>query len=87
LTERYQIADAFDLIVSSAEEKIMKPDPELFLRTLDKLRNKPSECIFVDDMEANVTSALNLGLKAIRFAPDTDLAAEFKRYGVTSGED
>ncbi len=87
LTERYQIADAFDIIVCSAEEKIMKPDPELFLRALDKLQNKPSECIFVDDMEVNVKAAQNLGLKAIRFEPDIDLAAEFERYGVTKGGD
>ncbi|MGB3713639.1 MAG: HAD-IA family hydrolase [Candidatus Promineifilaceae bacterium] len=85
LTDRYQIADAFDLIVFSAEEKIMKPDPELYLRTLDRLRNKPSECIFVDDMEVNVNAAQNLGMQAIRFTPDIDLAAEFERYGVRQG--
>ncbi len=85
LTDRYQIADAFDLIVFSAEEKIMKPDPQMYLRTLSRLQNKPFECIFVDDMEVNVAAAQNLGLKAIRFTPDIDLAAEFERYGVTQG--
>jgi epoxide hydrolase-like predicted phosphatase len=85
LIDRYQIADAFDLIVFSAEEKIMKPDPELYLRTLKRLRNIPSECIFIDDMEINVTAAQNLGLKAIRFTPEIDLAAEFERYGVMIG--
>jgi epoxide hydrolase-like predicted phosphatase len=82
LTERYQIADAFDLVVISAEEKIMKPDPELYLRAIERLKLEPAECIFIDDMIANVTAARNLGMKAIHFTPEIDLAAELRRQGV-----
>jgi hypothetical protein len=34
---RYPMADAFDLIVGSADERVMKPAPEIFLRTLARL--------------------------------------------------
>jgi epoxide hydrolase-like predicted phosphatase len=85
LAQRYQIADAFDLIVCSAEEKIMKPSPGIYERTLRRLELEPSESIFIDDMEINVTAARELGLKALRFTPALDLSAELQSYGLKIG--
>ena len=85
LEERYQIADAFDLIVCSAEEKVMKPNPEIYIRTLERLEIEPSEGIFVDDMKTNVTAAEVVGLKAIQYTPGIDLITEFRNYGVSTG--
>ncbi|MEZ4633988.1 MAG: HAD-IA family hydrolase [Caldilineaceae bacterium] len=42
-------ADAFDLIVVSAQERIMKPDAEIFQRTLSRLNLRPEEIVFIDD--------------------------------------
>jgi len=82
LSSRYHIADAFDLIVCSAEEKIMKPSPEIYQKTIKRLNANPSECIFIDDMENNVTAARKLGMKAIRFTSVLDLVAELQNYNV-----
>ena len=86
MKERYQISDAFDLIVCSAEEHIVKPEPEIFLRTLARLKVKPEESLFVDDMEVNVDAARKLGMTAIRFTPAVDLASRLQNYGVSIGE-
>jgi epoxide hydrolase-like predicted phosphatase len=85
LDERYHIDDAFDLIVCSAEEKIMKPDPEIFLKTLNRLQVKPSESVFIDDMKSNADAARELGMKAIHYTPAIDLAAELRKFGVMIG--
>ena len=85
MRSRYQIIDAFDLVVCSAEEKVMKPDSDIFHRTLNKLHLDPGEVLFIDDMEKNVEAARALGLNAIQFTPAADLYAEFRRYGVNIG--
>lgn len=85
LDERYHIDDAFDLIVCSAEEKVMKPDPTIYLNTLNRLQIKPSESAFIDDMEANAAAARELDMKAIRYSPAIDLTAELYKYGVVIG--
>jgi FMN phosphatase YigB (HAD superfamily) len=44
--KKNQFEDAFDLIVCSAEENIMKPDYEIFRRTLERLGCSPEEAIY-----------------------------------------
>jgi epoxide hydrolase-like predicted phosphatase len=85
LKDRYQILDFFDLVACSAEEKTMKPGPEIYLRTIERLQNEPGECIFIDDMEENVTAARRLEMKAIHFTPGTDLADQLSAFGVRIG--
>lgn len=78
LTERYPVVDVFDLIVISAEEELMKPDPEIYRRTLHLLGRSPAETIFIDDSMPNVEAARKLGMQAVHFGPDTDLPAELR---------
>ncbi|HRJ45238.1 MAG TPA: HAD-IA family hydrolase, partial [Caldilineaceae bacterium] len=83
LSEKYPIADAFDLIVISAEEKVMKPDPVIFQRTIERLGRRPEECVFVDDFAHNVEGARAVGMHAIHYTPQTDMKAELAKLGVT----
>jgi epoxide hydrolase-like predicted phosphatase len=87
LRERYPIDDAFDLIVCSAEEKVMKPDPAIYLRTLDRLERRPEEAVFVDDNPENTAGARAVGMHAIHFRPAMDLAAELAKLGVGKAEE
>lgn len=52
----------------SCEEKLRKPDPAIFLRLCDKYALKPGECLFVDDLIANVRGAESAGLHGHCFA-------------------
>jgi len=83
LTHQFAIADAFDLIVTSAEEKVMKPDAEIFLRTLARLGRAPEEAVFVDDFAHNIQAAQAVGLHTIHFQAGTDVPAELAKLGVT----
>jgi putative hydrolase of the HAD superfamily len=83
LSLTYPIADAFDLIVVSAEEGIMKPDRRIYLNTLERLGVTSEQAVFVDDSLENVTAARNLGVTSIHFSPALDLPLELARLGVT----
>ncbi len=82
LTAVYPMADAFDLIVGSAAERVMKPAPEIFLRTLARLGREPAEAIFIDDFAHNVAGAQAVGMAAIHYTPDLNVAATLAEYGV-----
>ncbi len=67
LYTRIPIADAFDTIVISAEEKIMKPDPRIYQLTLERLGVPADGAIFLDDFIENVHAANNVGMYGVHF--------------------
>ncbi len=84
LTHAYPMADAFDLIVGSATEGVMKPAPEIFLRTLARLGRQPAEAIFIDDFAHNVAGAQAVGMAALHYTPDLDVAAALAEQGIVA---
>lgn len=58
---------AFDQQIFSCEVGLIKPDPALYRRALEKLGADASEAIFIDDREANVAGARAVGITAFRF--------------------
>ena len=83
LTNQFRIADAFDLIVGSATEKVMKPDPRIYQRTLERLGRQPAEAVFIDDFAHNIQAAQALGMATIHFRPGTDVPTELENLGIT----
>ena len=57
----------FDGAVVSACERCVKPDPEIYRRLLDRYGLEAGECVFVDDVQANVDGAVAAGMCGIRF--------------------
>lgn len=64
------INDYFDGIVLSFQERMCKPDPEIFLNLVRRYGLKPEETLMLDDSEANVKSAESVGLQAKRIEPE-----------------
>jgi putative hydrolase of the HAD superfamily len=85
ISRAYPIAPAFDLVVGSAYEGVMKPDAEIFERTLARLDCRPEEAVFVDDFAHNVAGARAAGLHAVHFTPTTNVPAEFAKLGIVPG--
>jgi epoxide hydrolase-like predicted phosphatase len=83
LTTTYPIADAFDLIVGSAYEGVMKPDAVIFERTLKRLGRQPGETVFIDDFSHNVEGARAVGMHALHYKSGTDLVMALAKLGVT----
>jgi putative hydrolase of the HAD superfamily len=64
----------FDTVVLSGEVGMRKPEKEIFLHAADTLGLAPSECVFIDDMEANVAAAQACGMTGVLHA-DTAITA------------
>jgi epoxide hydrolase-like predicted phosphatase len=54
--------EMFDEVVISGEVGMRKPDSEIYHYTLDLLKIKPEESVFVDDLVPNIKSASDLGM-------------------------
>jgi epoxide hydrolase-like predicted phosphatase len=75
----YVNPDVFDVIVISAEEGLVKPDPEIFRRALSRLGVSPHQAIFVDDRRKNVRGAQQVGLRAVLFTNTQRVIEEVER--------
>lgn len=74
--------DWFDGIVVSGEEKLIKPDPRLYVRLLERYRVDPARAVFIDDSPKNVEAAAALGIHGIHFRSPSALRAELTALGV-----
>ena len=59
--------ELFDETVLSYEYHVVKPQPEIYEITLDKLNVNPEEAIFVDDIKSYCEAAESLGIKSIQY--------------------
>lgn len=73
--ERFGFFDLFDGIVVSGEERIIKPDPEIYRRLIERFSLNPDRTVFVDDSPRNVEAAARFGIKAHRFERAEDMTA------------
>ena len=64
---RYGFDAMADLSVYSYEVGIEKPDRRIYLLTCQRLAVHPSEAVMVDDVEANVMAAREVGMRAVLF--------------------
>lgn len=71
--ENFPFFNLFDGIVVSGEEKIIKPNPEIYKRLLNRYNLKAENCIFIDDSPANVAAARALGMEGIVFVSPLSL--------------
>jgi putative hydrolase of the HAD superfamily len=59
---RYLFPELFDVVVISSEVGMRKPEERIFRHTAALLGLDPRECVFIDDIEANVAAAQAVGL-------------------------
>ncbi|MEL0253261.1 MAG: HAD-IA family hydrolase, partial [Novosphingobium sp.] len=60
----FPVLDVFEDIVVSGIERLIKPDPAIFVHTLEKLGSpSPGEVFFIDDSEKNTHAADALGFR------------------------
>ena len=63
--ERYGFMAWFDEIVVSGEERMIKPDKEIYGVLVERTGLDPATTVFLDDSPPNVTTARELGFTAI----------------------
>ena len=79
VTETWGFADAFDTLVISAEQGLMKPDARIYQIPLQRLGLQPGEAVFIDDFMHNVEGARAAGLHALHFVSPGQARADLQQ--------
>lgn len=79
---RYPFLNRFESVLVSGREKLVKPNPAIYRRLLERARLTPGETLFIDDVPANVEGARAVGLQAHRFLSPEALREELQRRGL-----
>jgi 2-haloacid dehalogenase len=69
-------------ILVSGEEKLLKPDPAIYYRALDRFGLKPAQALFVDDRRINVEGAEAVGMLGHLFTDADDLRRRLTKEGL-----
>jgi len=80
LRNRHAFFELFDGQVISAQEKVSKPNPQIYLRLIERYSLEKSHCLFIDDREENIQAAKNLGIKGIIFQHSSDNLRAIKDF-------
>ena len=81
--EQLGIADAFDAIVVSGSEGLVKPNPAIFELALERVGVRAEEAVFVDDLRENTAAAREVGLHAVRFRGPAPLRKQLRQIGLS----
>jgi putative hydrolase of the HAD superfamily len=64
----------FDVVVVSERERLRKPDVAIYQRTLERLGLPGPQCLYLDDIEANLAPARALGMSVLLVDDPEDAA-------------
>jgi epoxide hydrolase-like predicted phosphatase len=79
VTQVWQIGDAFDEIIISAEVHAVKPEAAIYEIASQRLEVQPQQAVFVDDFPENVSGARAIGMHAIQFKHPEQVKADLAR--------
>lgn len=65
-----RLAGTFDTLVLSGEVGLRKPDPRIYELASARVGVAPAACVFVDDLQRNVTAAEQVGMQGIHHTGD-----------------
>jgi putative hydrolase of the HAD superfamily len=68
----------FDTVVISGECGMRKPEEAIFLHTAKGLGLEPEQCVFIDDLEANVAAAAACGMTGVHHTEAAQTVAELQ---------
>jgi HAD superfamily hydrolase (TIGR01509 family) len=73
--------EAFDGMIVSGEERLVKPDPAIYRLLLDRYGLAAADCLFIDDSAKNVAGARAVGMHAHLFESASGLRLDLARHG------
>ncbi len=82
LTKAFAPVARLETVVVSGDEKVCKPDPEIFHLAVARMGTDPARTLYVDDSLVNAEAAENVGLIPHHFMSADRLAAHLGRLGV-----
>jgi 2-haloacid dehalogenase len=79
--KRFEFLNSFDGIVVSGDERLLKPDREIFELFYARYGVKPETAVFIDDSLRNVEGARAAGMHALHFTSAETLARDLRKLG------
>ena len=77
--DRIPAIDAFDGILVSCYEHLVKPDEAIYQLFCERYGLEPASCLFVDDLRRNVVGAQRAGMQGYRYDGDVEALRAFIR--------
>jgi putative hydrolase of the HAD superfamily len=72
---RLDIDSLFDPLIISGDIGVMKPAPAAYHAVIERIGLPAAQCVFIDDLPANVAGAQAVGMHAVQYVAGLDLAA------------
>jgi len=82
LNKKRNLYKEFDNYILSSDVGCLKPQKKIYELMLNKLKLKPEECVFIDNIYIFLPSAKKLGMKTIYFRNARQVEKELKSIGV-----
>lgn len=79
---QHEVLRLLDGVVVSGTERVAKPDPAIYRRLEERSGIPLTRLVLVDDTQANVAAAAELGMDAIRFTDAASLCSAFRTRGL-----
>ena len=83
VTRKHDFFNLFEGGVVSYNEKLLKPEKEIYERIMDKYKIQPEETVFIDDTQENVKAAMKHGIKGIILENPKSLGVELEKLAVS----
>ncbi|MBX9689862.1 MAG: HAD family phosphatase [Candidatus Obscuribacterales bacterium] len=81
LQEQFDVARHFDELILSYKVGSAKPEHPIYHEVLKRSGLSAEHCLFVDDLEANIKAAQEVGLQTIHFKGAADLKERLSELG------
>lgn len=81
--KRFPFFERLRGVIVSGDEKLLKPDPQIYALLFERYGLAPQRCVFIDDVEKNVVAARQVGMKAVRFVDPTTLERDLRALDLT----
>lgn len=73
-----ELSRLFDEVIISGDVGIIKPDPQIYHLTAERLAVIPEECVFLDDRQTHVQGAISVGMHGIHYQTFRQAKAELE---------
>jgi 2-haloacid dehalogenase len=80
--KKHAFFDLLDDMVISGEVGHVKPNPEIFQITLDRIGRPADKCLFIDDALANIHQAQKMGFAVVHFQSPEQLRTTLRGLGI-----
>ena len=80
IPQEFKFMKNFDGLLISGEDKLVKPDPKIYLLAIDRFNLDPQNTVFIDDKLININAAKALGFKTIHLTNPNIIEEEVNKF-------